>query len=279
MMRRIEQMAAPQTGRRSGVREPLQEGAEKNGAATLFTISPDIYSFTDKDGSAILNVDRDRMYSVIGVGSAIWVKLASQPAGMTFDSIVESLSAEYQDVPRHQIEHDAERLLAGFQRNGFIRTGERRQDRFAAGWRDRGHAGFLFLARKATGLLLKFELYGLAAFLGLFVINIMLKFVSFSAFYHTVKRWPVSGGPGDHEAMAPVCVAVDKATTWYPKQAMCLQRSAVATCLLRSRGLPAQMVIGCRKIPFKSHAWAELYGLVVNDKEKVQEFYRVLDRC
>jgi len=278
MMRRLEQMAAPQAEHRSGAGEPLQQGTENNSAVTLFTVSPDIYSFTDKDGSAILSVDRDRMYSVIGVGSAIWAKLASQPAGVTFDSIVESLSAEYQDVPRHQIERDVERLLASFQRNGFIRTGERRQNRFA-GWRDRGHAGFLFLARKATGLLLKLKLYGLAAFLGLSVINIMLKLAPFSAFYHTVKRWPVSGAPGDPEAALPVCEAVDKATTWYPKQAMCLQRSAVATCLLRSRGLPAQMVIGCRKIPFKSHAWAELYGLVVNDKEKVQEFYRVLDRC
>ena len=277
-MRRLKQMAASQAGNRSDALGPLQLGADNNSADTLFTVYPDIYSFTDKDGSAILNVDREKMFSVIGVGSAIWVKLASQPAGVTFDSIVEWLSAKYQDVPRHQIERDVERLLASFQRNGFIQTGERRQSRFAAGWRDRGHAGFLFLARKATGLLLKLRLYGLAAFLGLSAINIMLKLVSFSAFYHTVKRWPVSCEHGDPEAVAPVCEAVDKATTWYPKQAMCLQRSAVATCLLRSRGLPAQMVIGCRKIPFKSHAWAELYGLVVNDKQKVQELFRVLDR-
>jgi Transglutaminase-like superfamily/Coenzyme PQQ synthesis protein D (PqqD) len=279
MMRRLKQMAASQAGHRSGALEPLELGADRNSADTLFTVSPNIYSFTDKDGSAILNVDRDKMYSVIGVGSVIWVKLASQPAGVSFDSIVEWLSAKYRDVPRHQIERDVERLLASFQRNGFIRTGERQQSRFAVGWRDRGHAGFLFLARKATSLLLNLRLYGLAAFLGLSMINIMLKLVSFSAFYHTVKLWPVSGEPGDPEAVVPVCEAVDKATTWYPKQAMCLQRSAVATCLLRSRGLPAQMVIGCRKIPFKSHAWAELYGLVVNDKVKVQEFYRVLDRC
>jgi hypothetical protein len=278
-MRRLKQMAASQAGHRSGALEPLQLGADNNSADTLFTVSPDIYSFTDKDGSAILNVDRDKMYSVIGVGSAIWVKLASQPAGVTSDSIVEWLSAEYRDVPRHQIERDVERLLASFQGNGFIQTGERRQSRFSAGWRDRGHAGFLLLARKATGLLLNLRLYGLAAFLGLTVINIMLKLVSFSALYHTVKLWPVSGDPGDPEAVVPVCEAVDKATTWYPKQAMCLQRSAVATCLLRSHGLPAQMVIGCRKIPFKSHAWAELYGLVVNDREKVRELFRVLDRC
>jgi hypothetical protein len=278
-MRRLKQMAASQAGHRSGALNPLQGGTEKKSAITLFTVSPDIYSFTDKDGSAILSVGRDRMYSVIGVGSAIWAKLASQPAGVTFDSIVEWLNAKYQNIPRHQIERDVERLLASFKRNGFIRTEGRRQNRFAAGWRDRGHAGFLFLARKATGLLLNLRLYGLAAFLGLTVINIMLKLVSFSAFYHTVKRWPVRGEPGEPEAVVLVCEAVDKATTWYPKQAMCLQRSAVATCLLRSRGLPAQMVIGCRKIPFKSHAWAELYGLVVNDKEKVREFYRVLDRC
>jgi hypothetical protein len=278
-MRRLKQMAASQAGHRSGALNPLQGGTEKKSAITLFTVSPDIYSFTDKDGSAILSVGRDRMYSVIGVGSAIWAKLASQPAGVTFDSIVEWLNAKYQNIPRHQIERDVERLLASFKRNGFIRTEGRRQNRFAAGWRDRGHAGFLFLARKATGLLLNLRLYGLAAFLGLTVINIMLKLVSFSAFYHTVKRWPVRGEPGEPEAVVLVCEAVDKATTWYPKQAMCLQRSAVATCLLRSRGLPAQMVIGCRKIPFKSHAWAELYGLVVNDKVKVQELFRVLDRC
>jgi hypothetical protein len=272
-------MAVSQSGDGGGGREQRQHGLDNDSAAILFIISPDIYSFTDKDGSVILNVARDRMYSVIGVGSAIWAGLASAPAGVTFDSIVESLSADYQNTPRHQIERDVERLLASFRRNGFIRTGDRRQNRFAAGWRDRAHAGFLFLARQGAGLLLRLELYGLAAFLGLSVINITLKLASFSAFYHLVKRWPVSGGPGDLEAVAPVCEAVDRATTWYPKQAMCLQRSAVATCMLRSRGLPAQMVIGCRKIPFKSHAWAELYGVVVNDKEKVQEFYRVLDRC
>lgn len=278
-MRRLKQMAASQAGHQSGALEPLQQGTEKNGVATRFVVSPDIYSFTDKDGSAILHVGRDKMYSVIGVGSAIWTRLAAQPAGLTSDAIVTSLSAEYQDVPRYQIERDVERLLGAFQQNGFIQTGEQQQNGSAAVLRNRSYAGFLFLARGATGLLLKLRLYGLAAFLGLTVINIMLKLVSFSAFYHMVKRWPVSGEHGDHEAVAPVCDAVDKATTWYPKQAMCLQRSAVATCLLRSCGLPAQMVIGCRKIPFKSHAWAELYGLVVNDKEKVQEFYRVLDRC
>jgi len=273
MRQRFEQVAAPRAEHWSGAREPLQKGIEKNNAR--FIVSPDIYSFTDKDGSAILNVKRDRMYSVIGVGSAIWAKLAAQPAGVTFGAIVESLSAEYQDAPRDQIERDVERLLGSFQQNGFIQTGAQNR----AVWRDRIHAVFLFLQRVATGLLLKLKLYGLAAFLGLTVINIMLKLVSFSAFYHTVKRWPVSGKQGDLETVSSVCDAVDKATTWYPKQAMCLQRSAVATCLLRSRGLPAQMVIGCRKIPFKSHAWAELYGQVVNDKEKVQEFYRVLDRC
>jgi len=278
-MQRLEQMAAPQAGHWSGEREPLQKGTEKNSIVTRFTVSPDIYSFTDKDGSAILHVGRDKMYSVIGVGSAIWTRLAAQPAGITSDAIVESLSVEYQNIPRPRIERDVERLLGSFQQNGFIRTGEQQQTRFAAVWRDRGHAGFLFLARGATSLLLKLRLYGLAAFLGLTVINIMLKLVSFSVFYHTVKRWPVSAKNGDPEAVLPVCDAVDKATTWYPKQAMCLQRSAVATCLLRSCGLPAQMVIGCHKIPFKSHAWAELYGLVVNDKKKVQEFYRVLDRC
>src|SRR5271154_2998292 len=48
---------------------------------------------------------------------------------------------------------------------------------------------------------------------------------------------------------------LNNAAVWYPRRAECLQRSAVLTCLLRRYGLPAQMVIGTQKLPFRAHAW------------------------
>jgi hypothetical protein len=75
-----------------------------------------------------------------------------------------------------------------------------------------------------------------------------------------------------------VCRAVAEACVWYPTRAFCLQRSWVATLLLRRYGWPAELVIGYRPIPIDSHAWVEIEGRVVNDRPQYQKFYRVLDR-
>jgi hypothetical protein len=49
--------------------------------------------------------------------------------------------------------------------------------------------------------------------------------------------------------------------------------------LLRHHNLPAQLVIGAQTLPFKSHAWVELEGQVVNDKPYIRQLYRELERC
>lgn len=84
-------------------------------------VSPNICSVTDKDGTTILDIGRDRIYSVIGVGSLVWNRLASSPTGVTLKAIIEELSAEFEDVPRYQIELDVERLLAGFRQKGLLK--------------------------------------------------------------------------------------------------------------------------------------------------------------
>ena len=72
--------------------------------------------------------------------------------------------------------------------------------------------------------------------------------------------------------------AVDEACVWYVKRAACLQRSFVAARLLRRRGFAAEMVIGCRPLPFESHAWVELDGRVINDLPQYQRAFAVLNR-
>lgn len=72
--------------------------------------------------------------------------------------------------------------------------------------------------------------------------------------------------------------SVEEACVWYVKRARCLQRSTVATWLLREHGIAAQMVIGCRPLPFESHAWVEVDDEVVNDRPQYRRAFQVLER-
>ena len=76
-----------------------------------------------------------------------------------------------------------------------------------------------------------------------------------------------------------LCRTIDLACVLYIKPVLCLQRSAATTLLLRRYGWPAEMVIGAQVLPFKSHAWVEVDGSVVNDKAYVREIFSVLERC
>jgi|SRR5580704_3747912 hypothetical protein len=89
------------------------------------------------------------------------------------------------------------------------------------------------------------------------------------------SRAPVVASP---ELREHICRAMDRLCVWYPKRVLCLQRSAATTCLLRSYGVPAQLVIGAQQLPFKAHAWVEVAGSVVNDKAYMPEIYTALDR-
>lgn len=95
----------------------------------------------------------------------------------------------------------------------------------------------------------------------------------FVAQYPRVHRIPEAGD------LQRIVEAVDWAAIWYWKRVMCLQRSVVQTVIMRRHGIPAELVIGARRMPFRSHAWVEVQGVVVNDKERVQQEFSVLERC
>ena len=79
--------------------------------------------------------------------------------------------------------------------------------------------------------------------------------------------------------MESICAAFELACVWYPKQALCLQRSSALTCLLRRHGVPANLIIGAQQLPFRAHAWVELEGRVINDKPYMRDVYAVLETC
>ncbi len=94
-----------------------------------------------------------------------------------------------------------------------------------------------------------------------------------------VRNEAVADRIPDPDDIEQICRAVAMACIWYPKQVFCLQRSATATKLLRRHGIPAQMVIGAKRVPLRAHAWVEVDGRVVNDKAEVQTVYLVMERC
>jgi hypothetical protein len=117
------------------------------------------------------------------------------------------------------------------------------------------------------------------AFFGLVLYDLLrLHRRSFAALHLKIQNWPVARRPVVPGTDERVRKAIERACVWYPKTSLCLPRSAVATCLLRDAGIPAQLVIGVQKIPFKAHAWVEVAGRVVNDKPEVQSEYMVMDR-
>jgi hypothetical protein len=137
-------------------------------------------------------------------------------------------------------------------------------------------ACFVGIAGLLTRVLLALHFPVVAAFGGLLMTNLILRTAGFAGLHKVVESWPVGGGDAMSSVQREISDAVDNAITWYPKQAMCLQRSAVTTCLLRTANARASMVIGCSNMPFKAHAWVELNGEVASDERQVREIYKVL---
>jgi hypothetical protein len=119
----------------------------------------------------------------------------------------------------------------------------------------------------------------LKAYLKLIQFDFYLARSDFAVLYDKVRNYPVEKTTPAPGALERICSAVDIACIWYWKEALCLQRSAATSCLLKSNGIRAQMVIGAQQLPFKAHAWVEVNGRVVNDKPHILEMYAVLDRC
>ncbi len=117
------------------------------------------------------------------------------------------------------------------------------------------------------------------ALLLLFVYDFLNAFGRFETIYTIVKRWKVNNQPVDQGTVNRICTAVNYACIWYPKQALCLQRSFATTYLLRRQGIQACMVLGAQKLPFKAHAWVEVNGQAVNERSNVQATYAVWERC
>ena len=245
-----------------------------------FSVSTDLCSSTNKDGTIVLNVRTGVLYSVIGVGSAIWTKLSSCPDGLSQQDIVSSIVAEF-NAPEQVVRRDVEKLLTEFTDRGLLEVSHKETERFypsSVMWSNRVVQP---LIRTIVNSFIKLRLTSAAAFIELACIDLTLNIGGFNLLHRLVKTWPLlEQGNTSTTTAKQVCESVDRAGRFYVKHAMCLQRSAAVTCLLRSNGVPAKMVLACRKTPFEGHAWVEVDNQVINDTQKVKTYYSsVLEQC
>jgi len=119
----------------------------------------------------------------------------------------------------------------------------------------------------------------LTAYLTLLQVDLCLTCGGFSALHKSIRSQAVKKKTPSGETVERVCSAVDVACIWYWKEVFCLQRSAATARLLKKHAVPACLVIGVQRLPFKAHAWVEVEGRVVNDKVYTPNLYRVLERC
>jgi hypothetical protein len=118
------------------------------------------------------------------------------------------------------------------------------------------------------------------SYLFLIRIEFLMRFGDLESIHTLVRKWEIRNAKSQTLPSVPnLCHAIDLACVLYLKPVHCLQRSAATTMLLREYGHKAEMVIGAQVFPFRSHAWVEVDGAIVNDKPYMLDIYHVLERC
>jgi len=237
------------------------------------------FSPATDDGCIILDVRHDSILSLNSSGAFIFAKLAAGKKGMTRAELIGAVAQEFPDVPAARLEAAIDSLLDQLAERNILRMQTRLGP--SPGWvSNKLSAGCVFCLKAVINPLLCIKAHTTAALILLTSVDALLKVGGFNTLYGIVKRWKFrqafSNATG---TIVEGCATVEKACVWHPKQKLCLQKSAVATCLLRSLGVPAEMVIGVHKMPFYGHSWVEVEGTVVNDHKNVQTFFHVLSRC
>lgn len=252
-----------------------------------------------KDGSVLLSIAEDSVCKLNGVGALTWMILEDVAAGLSLEEIVCVLEQQFDAINaegelRYEVSHEQLRTDT----NAFLKkmVSMRLLD-VSHDMRDRE---FYSISAGVTGTTsapvterARFDLADnesveelscsrretFSAFVGLLAFDLLLKFGGFQRLIRRVEHWPIaSPRTSNREICRRVRGMVDRAQMYYPKKAMCLQRSAVVTCLLRRRGIAAEMVLAAQSFPPKAHAWAEFAGEVINDRNSVKSEYRVLKR-
>lgn len=253
-----------------------------------------------KDGGVLLSIVDDRICRLNGVGALTWMVLQEAETDLSLDEVVDRLREQFEainaegeltyEVSRSQLLVDTSSFLQKLVSLNLLqrvwKTSEEELFRVSkdVSATTSNEATEVVSAETDPEAPIRSEekvskRETLTAFVGLLAFDLLLKFVGFASLIERVERWPTAE-PRSHDLAIcrRVRAMVDHAQMYYPKKAMCLQHSAVVTCLLRRRGVPAQMVLAAHEFPIRVHAWSEVEGYVVNDRQNVKSNHREMRR-
>jgi hypothetical protein len=244
----------------------------------VFRPSDSVRKVENQDGAVLLDLRQGLCLSMTSVGVKIWNLLAQ---GCSLEQITESLAVQFRDVEKQKIHVDVIKYVTDLDNKGVLtragRSGKTEHIpvalRFMHWWRRRADHGHKRTRPNTVSLL------ELKALLGLLVFDCFRFGRNFNLLYRLVEAWPVFPSSAPADIVERVERAINYACVWYPKRVLCLQRSAVTTCLLRKCGVQARMVLGAQKTPFKAHAWTEVDGQAINERRNVQTLYLIWERC
>jgi hypothetical protein len=235
-----------------------------------FATSTSPLSKTSQDGDVLLDIDHDRLLKLNPVGVEIW-KLFT--AGESEPLIVLKIAERY-GIDQERVARDVRALLARIAELQVPLSSTISAEQLRPAAQEKKQPSYPWYGQDPTAARPKPKTVTVCfALIGLAVFDLILSFFSLKSLCTCVANWPTRHTPAAPDIVGQICGAVDRATVWYPKKALCLQRSAVTTCLLRSHGIAARMTLGVRPMPFMAHAWVEVEGSVVNDLPKVKSFY------
>jgi hypothetical protein len=259
-----------------------------------------------RDGTVLLSTSDDRVCKLNGVGALTWLILEQSTIALTVEDVVRELEKQFEEinaggeavyaVSPDQLKDDTSRFIDNLANAGLLEilshADGRKCYRVKPGVSSTASTTVANASSTATpenNLTPVTSNTGpeisppkretLFAFWRLLSFDLLLRTRGFEALIKRVEGWPISEPQTtDMDVCRRVCAAVNRAQMYYPKKAMCLQHSAVVTCLLRRNGVPAQMVLAAQEFPPKAHAWADVAGTVVNDSQQVKTRYRELRR-
>jgi hypothetical protein len=244
---------------------------------SALTPSDSVRVIQNEDGAVLLDIRQGLCLSMTPIGIRIWQMLK---VNHSVCDIANCLAAEFDEVPKQQVHDDVTEFVADLEHKSLlvaaepaVRAGLLERLLMPAQGQSETEESATPAKSKASRLLLW------KALAGLLVFDLFRFGSNFTSIHSLVQRWPAAPGRASADVADRACRAMNYACVWYPKRVLCLQRSAVMTCLLRSCGVPAQMVIGAQKSPFKAHAWTEVNGHPVNERRDVHKYYFVWERC
>ncbi|MCG8457543.1 MAG: lasso peptide biosynthesis B2 protein, partial [Holophagales bacterium] len=246
---------------------PPDAASQHSGA---WRVSPDARAVRTEEHLVLLHARSGTYLSFNATGAIVWSHLerGAAPSEISRDL------AERFHIPLERAAADVGRMLEAMERGGLVGPADRMP---ASSGVPPGMPGNSELAADLARRLFEIpearrpragrRLF-LRALAELARVDIEMRTRGLAHLYRRISsRDGAPPAPPESGTIWQLIDAADRAAALYFKQAWCLQRSVACAYTLRRRGVPARLVIGVHPLPFFAHAWVEIDGRAVNERD------------